>query len=142
MNALLLLGLAVSFAVLSLTGCMESESDENSSSMEWVSYDEGIQLAKKQGKPIVLNFYADWCPDCKKMDKITFENQEVIEKSKDFVCIKVNTEVNPELTKEFNIKFILTTIVYTSDGKILFREEDAVDPLVFLELMEKALNYK
>jgi thiol:disulfide interchange protein DsbD len=49
-------------------------------------------LAEEQNKPVMIDFGADQCGACKKLDEETFTDGRVIELSKNFVCIKVNTD--------------------------------------------------
>jgi len=63
----------------------------------WYSFNEGIALAQKEKKHVVIDFYADWCGWCKVMDQKTFSvpvvNQYLFE---NFIPIRINTEDNLE----------------------------------------------
>jgi thiol:disulfide interchange protein DsbD len=65
------------------------------------------RLASLQGKPAVLDFYADWCVSCKEMEKFTFTDPKVAEKLQGFVRLQVDVTGNnaddQALLKRFNL---------------------------------------
>lgn len=64
----------------------------------WLNYDEGLALAKKQGKHVFVNFTTSWCGYCKKMDATTFADSEVVKMIGDrFVAVKVDGDSKHEL---------------------------------------------
>ena len=64
----------------------------------WRSYEDGLALAKKQDKHVLVNFTTSWCGYCKKMDKTTFADLEVIKMIEDeFVAVKVDGDSKREL---------------------------------------------
>ena len=68
-----------------------------SAGKEWYSFNEGIALAKKENKHIVLDFYTDWCGWCKVMDQKTFSVPTVNKYLFDnFVPIRINAENDKE----------------------------------------------
>jgi uncharacterized protein YyaL (SSP411 family) len=61
--------------------------------LQWYQWNEGYPLAKKQGKIILVDAYTDWCGWCKKMDRDTYSNPDIIQTlNKDFIAIKFNPE--------------------------------------------------
>lgn len=53
-----------------------------------------LALAKEQGKPVMLDFYADWCVACKEFEKYTFHAPQVEEKLKGFVLLQADVTNN------------------------------------------------
>jgi len=59
--------------------------------LNWLSYTEGLALAEKENKYVLIYFYTDKCSWCKKMIDLTYSNEEVKKILSDkFVTIKVN----------------------------------------------------
>lgn len=66
-----------------------------------------LQKARQNKKPVMLDFYADWCISCKEMEAITFTNSEVAKEMSRFVLIQADVTVNnpasQNLLKEFSL---------------------------------------
>jgi thiol:disulfide interchange protein DsbD len=50
--------------------------------------------AKRTGKPLLLDFYADWCISCKEMEIKTFQNAAVAKKMRDFILVQADVTRN------------------------------------------------
>ncbi len=80
------------------------------SSLNWIKV-KNLQELEKQikasSKPVMLDFYADWCVACKELEEITFTNKEVINKLQGFTLLKAdvtkNTKEDQELQKKYGI---------------------------------------
>ena len=69
---------------------------------------EALQVALSTStKPVMLDFYADWCVSCKEMEAFTFTDSNVINLMQQFLLLKAdvtkNTPQHRELLKKFNL---------------------------------------
>ena len=56
--------------------------------------DSQISAATIEGKPMLLDFYADWCVSCKEMERFTFSDPAVQAKLKGFVVLQADVTAN------------------------------------------------
>ena len=90
-------------------------------------YDETLVLSKAEKKPLVILFYADWCPHCNKMKVETFTDSTITAfYRKNFVCMAVDGEstYGKELKTKFQNKFRVnnfpTFVFLDSDETLLY----------------------
>ncbi len=83
--------------------------------------EEQLALAKAAGKPVMLDFYADWCVACKEFEKYTFHSPKVEEKLRDFVLLQADVTKNQvqdiELLKRMNVLGLPTIEFWNSKGE-------------------------
>ena len=61
-----------------------------------------LNQASDSDKIIMIDFMAQWCPPCKKMDQETFSDQNVIEKLNEFVLLKIDVDKQQDVAKKYN----------------------------------------
>ncbi|BBB29617.1 protein-disulfide reductase DsbD [Neptunomonas japonica] len=61
-----------------------------------------LKQAKKNGKPVMLDFYADWCISCIELEHVTFADAKVQQALASFVRIKVDVTANDADSKSLN----------------------------------------
>ena len=70
-----------------------------------------------ENKPVMIDFYADWCAQCKELDEYTYTNPEIIELSKSINTIKVDlTKENEGITNKYNIKGLPVVVFLNPSG--------------------------
>ena len=61
--------------------------------INWVSFEEAVELQKKNPKKIMMDVYTNWCGPCKMLDKNTFHNKDVVDYvNKNYYAVKFNAE--------------------------------------------------
>ncbi|MFP3873189.1 MAG: protein-disulfide reductase DsbD [Thiohalophilus sp.] len=71
-------------------------------------FEQELARASDAGKPVMLDFYADWCIYCKDYEKYVFTDQRVIERLDNFVLLKADVTDNDDKDKALLRKFGLT----------------------------------
>lgn len=119
--------MTLGFAAVCLcaNGCTDRKDAEPKTSagkIAWVhSVSEGLALAKETGKPALIDFYADWCPPCKEMDRTTFPDERVVAEMARFVAIKADvtrsSSKGQAAARKYNVQAIPTYVFIDSAGK-------------------------
>ena len=78
-------------------------------------------LAGANGKPFLLDFYADWCVSCKEMERFTFADERVAARLGDFQLLRAdvtsNSDQDKALLKRFRLFGPPATIIFDGHGR-------------------------
>jgi thiol-disulfide isomerase/thioredoxin len=77
--------------------------------------------AQRDGKPIMLDFWADWCLPCKIMDSEVYPNDEVVQAAVPFALVKIDFDRKPALARRYRVENMPTLVFTDSYGRELFR---------------------
>ncbi|HQE95640.1 MAG TPA: thioredoxin family protein, partial [Candidatus Marinimicrobia bacterium] len=109
-------------AIIAGTWFLKTEKAERIE-MQWQTYSlPAFESALEAKRPILLDFYADWCIPCKELNKYTFSDPEVIHLSQNFALFQIDLtgNVTPEiqtLLEKYAIKGVPTIIFINRDGR-------------------------
>lgn len=77
--------------------------------------------AAQSGRPIILDFYADWCESCVAMEKKVFNNSAVADALAPFTMLRIdltaNTPIDEMLMKHFNVIAPPTVLFFDEQGR-------------------------
>ncbi len=93
-------------------------------SIAWVrEHDQGFALARSAGKPVMIDFTADWCVACKELDKNVFSTSEVREEAARFVAMKLDAtdpdEAMESIMAKYSVMGLPTVLFFDSEGTLL-----------------------
>ncbi len=113
--------------------------------IEWEAFsEERIAEAKTEGRPVMIDFSADWCIPCHELDHKTFTDEAVIDYSESFVRLKMDlTTIDSEkkrIKRDFGLRGVPTIIFLDTSGeeKSAARVTGFIGPELFLERMKGA----
>lgn len=89
--------------LLSCSSKQESVGEKKVKKISWLhDMDKAKEMAKSQNKPLMIDFSAEWCPPCIKMNDSTFTDHNVIIKSKQFIPVKIDIDKQGKVAEKYN----------------------------------------
>jgi thiol-disulfide isomerase/thioredoxin len=107
--------------------------------IEWqTDWQQALKTAVEKKQPVLIDFYTDWCPHCKRLDAITFNDDKVSEyfKKENYVLIKINPEKDTEAESKFKVYSYPTLVIFKNDGSELDRMLGFSDPDSLISSLE------
>ena len=135
-------------AVLAALGCndavkpattKESPSVHRETKLDWAkSWDSAVKRAREEDKAILVDFYADWCIWCKKLDGTTLSDRAVAAfLSEKTIPLRLDVDhEGRELSNRYRVNGLPTVLVLNADGSERGRIGGYLPPEPFLARMQ------
>lgn len=116
--------------------------------VSWTDFGAGLQLARAEGKPMLVLFEVDWCGYCRKMARTTWRHPGVVERLGELVSVRVDAEdpvrrngfSGRELAERYGVSGYPTLLLLDADGDVLNATGGYQDPRRLLTWIEDSLN--
>ena len=103
--------------------------------------EESLHRAAANGQPVLMEFTADWCVFCKKMEKNTFPNPQVTHViSSNFVAVRVDADQNKSLVKDLGIKGLPAILIVSPDLTVLKRISGFQTPEALVKQLDEVVS--
>ncbi|MBP9733073.1 MAG: thioredoxin family protein [Candidatus Omnitrophica bacterium] len=124
---------------------MSDTGQSANSSLAWTRYTPAVlERALKSGRPVIADFYADWCLPCQEMEAVTYRNAKVKAALGRFELIKVDLtdagdETQMALAECYQVYGIPTMLFFDDHGSELthLRATGYINPNDFLEILDQ-----
>lgn len=110
-----------------------------------VPYKTALKMAKKEGKPLFVMLYANWCPHCNQMKKEVFRDSIVIDFLKNnYICVwkDIEKEEGIALKNKFNTKALPAFLFLDANETLLYALKGEMKKAEFMDEANNALNSK
>jgi len=106
------------------------------------NFDEAMKKALHKGRPVIVDFWADWCSWCHRLDSTTYADPVVAEKAAAFVAVKVNREGGRrevDVADRYAVHTLPTILFLSPRGRQLMRVNGFQGPGTFPRTLDAAL---
>ena len=90
----------------------------NGAQIDWWTYAEGSEVAKREGRPMLAVFKGDWCPHCSNYSRL-FARPDIVALSQRFVMVLVDDKEDPAVSTQWapDGKYVPRTLFFSPDGE-------------------------
>ncbi len=120
----------------------EDAATPDDSGITWQpSFEAAVAAAKKESRPIMVDFWTTWCGFCKKLDRETYGDESVIRFVRDrLISVKVDGDKRADLRTRYGVEGYPTILFLSPSGAEIKRIVGFRPPEAFLSEASKAIQ--
>ena len=132
--------IVIALLVIAAAACA---TNTNEGKVNWLyDWNEALNMAQSENKPMMIDFYGDWCSPCKRLDSDTYSDEELSAFLNDnFVSLKSNVDKSNLHVNYPNIRYIPTIIFTSPEGTEIGRWVGYKPPDQFHQDTQEVLDW-
>ncbi len=101
-------------------GLLVASGGQAAGDLPWVStWKEAKRLAQEQHKPVLVDFRADWCPHCRKMEAKVWTDPAVVERAGAVVWLRRDFEQGDQFAQLLGVSVVPWVVLVDAEGKVV-----------------------
>ena len=105
----------------------------------WLTdYNEALKIAKDSGKPILIDFQAEWCGPCHMLRDQVFDAPIFKPQGHRWVLLSVDVDKQPQLAAKYGASSLPSVLILNSQGKPVLGTRGYSDPQSTIEFLDDA----
>ncbi|MEA3278956.1 MAG: DUF255 domain-containing protein [Pseudomonadota bacterium] len=122
--------LATAFLFLGSACTAETTGEPDPAELEWHQWSPAVfTQAENQGRLVLLDLTAEWCTFCRKMDQVTYRDEQVVQMIRSsFIPVRADEAAVPELGERYEAFGRPATVVYDVDGNEIIKKAGYMKP--------------
>lgn len=132
-------GLVIISMILNNANGLKSNSTISTESIKTINQEQFDELVLNADKPVIVDFYADWCGPCKILSPTIEELAQDKKYSDKYYFYKVNVDTAFNISERYSIQYIPTIIIF-KDGEEITRNSGVVEKDYIVDMLKQGLE--
>jgi thiol:disulfide interchange protein DsbD len=102
---------------------------------------QAVAQARREGRPLLIDFRAEWCLPCKKLEIETFSDKKVLEEMSRFVLLKIDCtnpdEASEKLQTKYDSQILPSVLIYDGRGQQVKKLGEWIPPDKLLPILQQ-----
>ncbi len=140
--SILLIAAFLLSGTLGLLSCSkEGQEKAAGGEIEWLTvYENAMEKAREKNRPVMIDFYTDWCSWCKQLDRTTYVDAAVTKRAEGFISLKIDADDQRPLAARYKVGAFPTILFINPEGIEIHRVVGFRPPEDFLKEMDTAMS--